>query len=745
VGREGATSDAVILTLRVEVMPSWRRAVFTGYDVYDREELEMWAGLVGQPVDRGAVSTIIQRIEERYHEDGYAKVKIEADYRYDDDEVRFVITEGPKVTVSELEFIGNESIVGGNWWTLGLDIRESLNNKPGALFLSDSAYSEARLREDENGILKLYADYGFLEAQVSHEVEYIAEDEVKVSYFIEEGPLYRVRSVSIVSSSGEELRFPIEELQGEIGLKAGDPYELARIRSDVFALQKFYGARGYPSSARVKAERLRFQADYFRIQDPLTRRTGPVITIDEDEALVDVRFEVHEGLPKRVRDIVIRGNARTEDRVVRREVQTEPGDLAIEEDALRTYRRLIGLGYFRDRNRVPYVAWHWQDIGDQELVDLVFEVKDESTNNRLRFGGSFSSENGPAILIELQKQNFDLTDLPTSWGGALGQIWDGSAFTGAGQSLNLSLQPGSRYSTYSLAFTEPDLLREHIDRLSLTVFGRKTVRLLSTYEEERNNAGFRVGRRFGRYFTVFAGPEWGAVKVSDVDPLAPQDLIDQEGKNDLNTFTAGVRFNTVEDPFSPVDGGDLGLTLAQTGGFMGGTWDFIKGEVRMSNYLPLWQDSRGRHWVLATRGRASQAWVGDDMSSLPYTERFYIGGHSTVRGFQYRGIGEDANGFANGGDVSWTGSVEVRFPVLSSRQRGQLDEFEMIRGGLFLDMGSYGQEWDLLTPTRASVGFGIRMRFPAMPTAPLSLDFGWPIRSVDGDDERVFSFTFGNF
>ena len=138
------------------------------------------------------------------------------------------------------------------------------------------------------------------------------------------------------------------------------------------------------------------------------------------------------------------------------------------------------------------------------------------------------------------------------------------------------------------------------------------------------------------------------MKVSDIDPNAPPELAAQEGSNSLDTFTAGVRFNTVEDPFAPVGGGgDVSLTFGQTGGFMGGEWDYVKGELRGSHYLPLWEDSRGRHWVLATRGRAMNSWVDGELGSLPYTERFYIGGHSTVRGFQFRGIGEDSNGFPN--------------------------------------------------------------------------------------------------
>ena len=742
--REGDRPQDVILTMTVEVMQSWRRAVFTGNEAFERADLELWAGLVGQPVDKGAVSTIIRRIEERYHEEGYAKVRVEADYRDGEDEVRFAVDEGPKVTIGDIDFEGTEAIPGGHWWTPGLDVREALNNKPGALFLLDSPYSESRLVEDENAILQLYADYGYLEAQVRHRVSYMDDDEVRVTYEIIEGPLYRVRSVTVATAGDTPLRFAEEELLQEVSMRPGLAYEQARVRSDLIALQRFYGERGHPSAARVRADSAR-RDQFFSIRAPFSREQGPVVIYDREEALVDLRYEIHEGLPKRIRDVVIRGNRRTEDRVVRREIQSEPGDLAVQDDAVRSFRRLTGLGYFKDRNRVPYVNWYWLDVGEEDLVDQVWELKDEASNNRLRFGGSYSSDNGPALLIELQKQNFDLNDLPSSWGATLPEIWNGEAFTGAGQSLALSLQPGTRYSTYSLAFSEPDLLREHINRLGLNVFARRSVRLLSTYIEERESLGFRLARRFGRFFTVYGGPEWGLVGIEDVDPNAPQDLIDQGGRSRPRSFALGVRWNTVEDPFAPVDGSDFGLQFTRTGGFMGGDWDYVKGEFTGETFLPLWEDSRGRFWVFAVRGRARQAWVGGGMDSLPYTERFYLGGHTSVRGFQFRGIGEDGNGFPEGGDVSWDGSVELRFPLLSTRQRGLLDEFEMIRGGLFLDLGTYGSDWDMLESTRAAVGFGIRMRFPAMPTAPLSLDFGWPIRSEDGDDARVFSFTLGNF
>jgi outer membrane protein insertion porin family len=140
-----------------------------------------------------------------------------------------------------------------------------------------------------------------------------------------------------------------------------------------------------------------------------------------------------------------------------------------------------------------------------------------------------------------------------------------------------------------------------------------------------------------------------------------------------------------------------------------------------------------------------KAWTQGDLTALPYPEKFYLGGQNSVRGFNFRGIGEDPSGFGVGGEVAWNTSVELRMPMISTRQRGMVEEFEMARWGLFLDAGSFGTNFGNLESTRVAAGVAVRVRFPALPTAPLSLEFGWPLQSESGDDTRVFAFTIGNF
>ncbi len=740
----GEAEDSIVLVFYVTPLPTWRRVRFTGYEEFERHELELWAGLYGQALDTDSVEVVRERLIRNYQEEGFAHVEV---IREDgaEDEVVFAVQEGPKVTVEDIEFVGNEAIRGGMWLTPGLDLYEGLKNTTGG-WLSGKAYSPSRISEDVNALVQLYRDYGYLDVMISSEVEFTGSDraDANITYVITEGPLYRVRSVTVKAADGTTLRFSQTELEALLKLKSGDPYELASVTQDRMLLQRHYSGLGYPSLARVHLRNPRSGVEFLSIGGS---RGGfqPDALVDEVEPLVDLVFVIQEGHPRRIRDVLIKGTQRTQDRVVRREIINEPGDWVNEEDSSKSARRLIGLGYFKDENRQPFVNWYLQDFGNSELVDLIFEVKDVGSNNRIRFGGSWNSDNGPALLIDLTKTNFDITDHPSSFGNAFSEIWNGTAYTGAGQSLNLALRPGTIFSSYALSFTEPDLLQEHISRLSLNVVGRKNLRLFSTHDEERSQLGFTLGRRFGRYFTLFAGPELQTVKLDDIEPGAPTDLTDFAGNNHMQTLTMGARYSTVADPFSPVDGGNYSLHLSQTGQFMGGDWDFLKAQVRAAKYFPLWEDSLGRHYVFALSGSARKAWAQGDLTTLPYPEKFYLGGQNSVRGFNFRGIGEDPNGFGVGGDVAWNGSLELRMPMISTRQRGMVEEFEMARWGLFVDAGSFGPSFGNLGSTRVSAGVAVRVRFPALPTAPLSLEFGWPVQSEPGDDTRVFAFTIGNF
>ncbi|RMH03446.1 MAG: hypothetical protein D6702_06050 [Planctomycetota bacterium] len=729
------------LRLKVEPVPALPRIVFVGNEEFERSDLLLAAGLTGaQSIDPARIPAILGDIEAFYRREGYRFAKARAVQDRDRGEVRVRIEEGPLVRVGEVRFTGNEAIPASTLFGVGTSLNGAIEAGDGWFIFPGSKYAEGMVQRDLVAIEELYREYGYLDvkATLAGEEFYRDNKRVRLTFHVDEGPLYTVRSVRIEADDGR-LDYPEEQLRAEIGLAPGQPYEQARVAADEAALRKFYGRRGHPAAARGRAA----AASFFAFNP--ANDGQPELTVDPVTHQVDVVYRIHEGRRMHVRDVLIIGNSQTQDRVIRREVSLEPGQLADAEEAMRSWRRLMGKGWFQDpETKAPFVDWRFLETEDPGLVDLQFEVAEGQTG-RMLFGGGLNSNSGPFVSISLQKDNFDLFDTPSSLGDAWSEILDGRAFTGGGQTLRLFLAPGTEFSQYRLDFSEPDLFGDHIDRWPLDVGLFKTFFFLDTHEETRTGGSVSIGRNFGRFTHVWISPGMQTVKVSDLAAGAPAMVRAIEGSNDYNSLTVGVNYNTVEDRFAPVDGGGVRLSYTRAGGPFGGDWDFHTTDLSFEKFLPLWTDSYDRPTVLALSGRLRHQRELGDLGHVPYSERLYLGGYSSLRGFDFRGVGPRRGLYPLGGEASWNGSLELRFPLVSTRVRDIVSEVEYVRGALWIDAGAVGPHYTNLGPPRVGAGFGVRIRIPFMPTMPLALDFGWPLQSERYDDERVFSFTFGNF
>ncbi len=731
----------VRLHFSVAPIPSYSRVVFRGNDVFTREELLLQLGLGGAlALEDAALSRYGRAIVEIYRQEGHAFAEVDWEIGEAGDEVAFQIQEGPQVKIQRVEFVGNASLPGRR--LIGAALTDAMESKPGKLFFPGAVYSEESVARDLIALEHFYQDFGFLDAAVTLEkVEFEGGGEDAILRFrVEEGEPYVVSKVEILPyREGGRLLRPMEELLGILTLEPGQPFEMARIRANEVALRKHYGRLGHPTAPPMNRSE-----GFFRVNPegrPRLRYPGG--------GQVEVAFMVEEGRRMRIRKVLVEGNTLTKDRVIRRDILLEPGDLADTALAVRSQRRLLGRGWFIDaQDNSPYVNFQFRDTPREDEVDLAFMVREGGRGTRtFNFGGGVNGEYGAFLMMNLKFENFDISDLPSSFGSGLGEIFRREAFVGGGQTLKVQATPGARWSRFSFNFLEPDLFGDHIDRTAFSLSASRGYRFLKSHEEDRRSYRPSLSRNFGRWMSIYLAPDVGRMTLVNPGASPPDFVEDAEGAHDVNSLTFGARWNTIDDAFSDRKGLRANFSLAQFGKWMGGEYDFLRPTLDFGGYFPLWEDSQGRAWSLVFEGTARRSLAQGDLASIPYLERFWLGGHSghgQLRGFDYRGASDVQSGFPLGGDSSWRSSLELRFPLSSTRRREVVEEYEWVRGAFFVDSGALGFGNDFES-TRVSAGFGVRIRFPAMPHIPIALDFGWPIKSEDGDDARHFSFDIGLF
>jgi outer membrane protein insertion porin family len=443
--------------------------------------------------------------------------------------------------------------------------------------------------------------------------------------------------------------------------------------------------------------------------------------------------------------------------VLRREVSVFPGQPADLREINRSLARIEGTGYFSDQ----FDPEHHHDplyrfvpvAGEDGVVDLEYQVE-EGRVVEFNVTGGVDSNDGAFGLISLTMRNFDVTDTPTSWWHVFGEIYDKEAFHGAGQRVDIELSPGTQVSRFRVHFLDPDIFNLHLKPISLDLDLQRRLRTYSTHDEDRFEKRIRFGRRFGFDTTVSLGFLHTDLTVEDVDDSGvPASLDEQDALGD--TVLAGITFDvsnrSLDNYLNPRQGYKLGFNNIFYDGAFGSDFEFIQSQVHWDYFHPTGEKADGTKPVMHLEfdGGVAQPYGATD--DVPYTERFFLGGTRTLRGFEFRGVGPrgvdvlgQPVGFAAGGETYLSGTFEWQYPLLSIIQPGTYKPIESLRSVLFLDWGVLDPEpfqADLST-TRTSIGFGVGLAYPF----PILLNFGFPIHREDGDKQQTFSFSagFGN-
>ncbi len=460
-----------------------------------------------RPLFESAIEQRARELEQRLKDDGHfqAEVKVEMVEKPSGPHAIVHITEGEKVAVEDIVFTGVVD---------GIDVselRDVMTTDTATLWVISHYLQKATLDGDLVAIEKRLRQEGWRDATVALLGVDLnaAKDGATVRIQLNPGTRYMVEKIEVTGAQA----ISEADIRAKIELVAGGPLRMGVIAKDEKRIESAYGELGYVGA-----------------------KITPRVIFAETGASATVRFEIEESTQKHVRDVRILGNAATLDEVIRRRLTLEPGEIASSTELARSIDRVRALGFFDDNEGRAHVDGHFEPTSDPLLEDVFVDV-DEAHAGRFFISAFASTDLGFFGGIQLQLDNFDITDTPSSWNPItlVSEIIDQRAFHGAGQQLEISLLPGSRISTYRLTFVEPYLFgpEEHPRSLRVDLYS-ETSRFEEEFQEAHTGVAVTYGKEWTDQWTSGITGRIESVNISNVHS-APNDV------DDVTTTRCAIR------------------------------------------------------------------------------------------------------------------------------------------------------------------------------------------------------------
>ena len=636
--------------------------------------------------------------------------------------VTFVVTEGERQKIAEYVFAGATHAVPVSLWQSMLpgpaeegadfdvaELHEAIDDLPWwnpVGWFTDSPVTADQQAQCCEKIAEVYRNHGYLDVKVTGpDREPVAEGKANVVFHVEEGGQYRVGEQSIRGLT----RYPEEVVKTKSELPAAGV--IAGQKTLLDAAHRVEVAVGSGDSGladtRVAVKRI------------------PTV----DPSVVNVVYQVSEGVPVVLNEVRIRGNDYTQDRVIRREIALGPGDRMLADRAERSQKRLENLDYF---SRVRYYLEptdRGKDANGAEYRDLVYEVEEKNTGSFM-VGVGASTVDSVYISAAVNQNNFDL-------------FAPSKLFRGAGQKGRIYVAWGPRYQSAEIGFVEPHLFSRYLE-LSVDLYRR--LRWYDEYDLIRSGAlasltypvrFWPTWRPFGRLGIGLSGEY---IEFDDVDKgyYTYGNRSDRLFREEEREY--GDAMEPVLHLFWTKDSRDnfriptrghrtkLGVDIAPAGDN-----EYWRLGFHHRSYFTVWP--RYSHvFMVGLRAETIDAFSDD----VPIYNRMFLGGPKSIRGIRYRYVAPMAKKMYSNSYAPWGGQTlvcanfEYTIPIV-----------KMLRFAVFSDLGSVGEDvFDLdLNDTFAwTAGVGFRLDIPMF---PIRLDFAGPIVEPDHSDTEVFSFTIG--
>ncbi|HNV00216.1 MAG: outer membrane protein assembly factor BamA [Verrucomicrobia bacterium] len=669
---------------------------------------------VGEPLNERKLFADTQEILKRYQKAGLQKTEVKyvpvIDEALGKGTVTFEIVEAPKVKIDDVVFVGAQGFKQSK-------LRRVIKTRRHWMFswlTGSGVFKDEQFEDDKDRLAEFYRNEGYIDFQIREvKFEETNPKRMLIRIYTDEGARYQVGSVDfqgnkLFTASDIQTRAVTREgnkVRRGLSMGPGEVFTPRGLSKDREAVQDFYGSRGY-----------------------IDAQVSPARVPNTAAGAIDLTYKIDEGRKSYVEKIDIKGNTRTKDRVIRRELAVHPGEVFDMVSVRLSTNRLYGLNYFAKIDAQPEPT----EVPDRK--NLVIAVEEKNTGD-FRVGAGFSSVDELVGFVEVSQGNFDLFKWPYFLG------------TGAGQKLRARVQMGTRRKDFLLTFIEPWFLNRKL-ALSTDFYHRE----LSYYSDLYDTvlSGVRVGLTrtlWNDFWLGSIGYEIQNVGIVDMprepeDPdrdRVPQEIRAEEGYTLVSKIFGSIAYDTRNSVLLPNRGQRTALESEIAGGPLGGDTDFYKLQLRSARYI---RGLAPGH-VLELSGRIGVVdnYGSDDLVHL--FDRFFLGGMYTLRGYRFREVGPyDSRGREPiGGRTYWFGSAEYSIPLI-----------ERLRLAVFYDIGNVyplSYSFDTLPDNYGphpygaySDNWGVGIRFNIPMLGPLRLDYAWPLThdNYTGDSGR---FQFG--
>ena len=740
----------IFLNIIVVEKPRLSRFKFKGPNKSEADKLREEIQLVrGQQVNDALIANASNAIERYYIDKGFLKASVNIIQINDtvktapENSVLLIleVEKNKKVKIKDVVFTGNNNIKSRK-------LRKAMKKtrqKRWWNFFGSSKFLWSEYRNDKNSVLDLYNEKGYRNAAiVSDTMYFVREKRVRVEIAMDEGPEFRFRNITYTGNS----KHSDAQLAEIMNINKGDIYN-----------KKLLDSRLYMNQAGRDISSLYMDDGYLAFYpDPIE------LLVPGDSIDIDIR--IREGKQYRIRNVIIKGNTKTTEHVIRREIYTKPGQLFNRSDVIRTQRELSTLGYFNPESMGV------NPIQDARTgtVDLEYTVE-EKPSDRLELSGGWGA--GRVVLsLGLSFTNFSMRNL-----------FKGSAWTplpsGDGQTLNLRAQTNGRFfQSYSLSFVEPWLGGRKPNALSISAYRSVQTngenRFIDTEDGRIANplrqsliitgVTLGIGKRLQWPDNYFILRQTLGYQLYDLKNYSSGAVVFSftNGVSNVLSYTLQLSRSSIDQPFFSRTGSNTTISVKATPPYslfqperdwadlepeQRYEWaEFHKWKFSTQWFNKLTNPKSGRSLVLMTR--AGFGFLGRYNSSLgdsPF-ERFYLGG-SALTGFQLdgreilglRGYDDFSLAPNTGNFVVAKYTAELRYPI-------SLNPSATIFTLAFLEAGnSYGSfnDFDPFKLYR-SAGIGLRLNLPMF--GPMGLDYGWRLDDVPNLPSMAksqFHFTIG--